>query len=718
MTDDKVISNVSVCISKELERRGYSKHKLVTTSWLVKIREFVENQERGTQPLFNTGSNAEGTDVTGSDRDSMVVFPNCVVTTGNDVTKFSEKNHVFLMDQDNTRPCYTKLILLRERVGLDPNDLFQCLGGKERLCVEVEMDRYLLSSKTFTELVTRHMSGLQSSTNHILSSFHVHGPCATFDNTVGKKKFETDFAYCLPCRSYTREALAFRSRSRQNTWPPETLIKNCFEHGCHIVAVGDKASPSQSVEWRISFALLERELVWSLNDTQCKCYTILKMLLKMHIDKLAPDELSSYALKTLIFWCAETEDPSFWKKENLLSCIYHCLAKLHAYISDKRLPHFIVPENNLLTSKFLDDKVHNDVTKLTLEMTNWHWSKLLQCYPLSALNSVWEEVNHDVSLFMRVSRHPNVAIPFYQDCVSFRALQSLYLDINSYLATSDDLLNMLESFKAVKVEGEGNDILDFGICALTYRISDCLRNASCPAENYTSSNIKEDILYQRTETKLAPRLPPSSGIIDSRNLKSVLGPDVCTVSLRSALNLVIFQKFADAEKLLLKVLDSYEPHVMYIGLCGPEELELIEHACYTSTSRKMSLLEKVQRLLAFDFTICKRDTVTPFLKREQLFWNEDDVPMCIHPKIMTYYLCFLSAFGQGEQEKAESFTYALSMNVHGMYKNKNLYSYIAWNLLGHCYFLKKSYRKAFKAFCNSLKSKPYHNPALYYMGQC
>ncbi|XP_045157587.2 uncharacterized protein LOC123523901 [Mercenaria mercenaria] len=744
MTDEEaIVKEVSTRISKELERKGHSKHKLETTSWLVNIRENVGNKERGTQPLFLTGSNAEGTDITGSDRDTMVVFPNCIIVADNKEAEIQQDNNVFLMVQDGTRPCYTKLQILHESRNHDKNDLFQRLGGKEKLCVLDEMGRYFFSSEMFTEQVTHHVSSLtQSSDNHIVSSFHVHGPCATFDNIVGKTQFDTDFAYCIPCNILPTEAYDFIRRNRQYNWPPENLIRKHLSQGCHVVSVGDKASPAHSVEWRISFALLERELVWGLNDTQCKCYIILKMLLKMYLDKLAPDELSSFALKTVIFWCAETEGPSLWKEENLLCCVFHCLSKLQSYVAEKNLPHFIVPGNNLLATKFEDAETRAKVTEQLSEMTKWHWSKLLQCPALSELKLQWDELDHDVKLFLRCSRHPNISVLFYRDIVTFRGCQSLYMDINSYLATTDNLQNMLQSFKSTKVDERGRDVLEFGSNALSFKMEHIQRKThdvkavavkdTCEATVSAADQVERTLYERVTVSEHTGNILPCKSQSVERSLlseyihnqqefsarRTVNSPDVCTGDLQAALNFLLCRRFEKAEEILRKVLAAYQPHVVYLGMCGPEEADMIEYACYTSTSGELSLFDKVRKLLAFDFTICKRDHVTPFLQQEQLFWNEDAVPVCIHPRIMTYYLYFLSALGQGQEGRAFGCLFALSMNVNSMCKNTNLYSYIAWNILGQCFFLMKEYSQALRAFCNSLKSKPFHNPALYYIGQC
>lgn len=88
---------------------------------------------------------------------------------------------------------------------------------------------------------------------------------------------------------------------------------------CHVVAVGDKISQHSSLEWRISYLLWERELVWSFNDTQLQCFVLLKSLLIKFIDPIVSEKLSSYHMKTVVFWESETIDDNCWRREFLLT---------------------------------------------------------------------------------------------------------------------------------------------------------------------------------------------------------------------------------------------------------------------------------------------------------------------------------------------------------------------------------------------------------------
>ncbi|MEW8544669.1 MAG: hypothetical protein AB2693_14175, partial [Candidatus Thiodiazotropha sp.] len=248
---------------------------------------------------------------------------------------------------------------------------------------------WYLSSQKFAENLNKHVSdALDSTATHHISSIRLHGPCASFDNIVGKAKFDVDFAYSLRCPYLPEETKQWFTRKRKFKWPSDEMLKACETYGCDVVAIGDKSSAMCHLEWRISYARIERELVWSLSDTQCKCYVLLKTILKQYVDELAPEELSSYALKTMLFWFAEETDATLWKEEYLLNRTATCLSKFLEYVESRQLPHYISPTNNILLSKFQDSATHRKVIEFLSETHTWHWSQFFNCRILSTLQTL------------------------------------------------------------------------------------------------------------------------------------------------------------------------------------------------------------------------------------------------------------------------------------------------------------------------------------------
>ena len=729
--NEDTLRQVSLCISKELEKQGYGANKLKMQRSVINLLEYIENNDRQGQPLFNTGSNAEGVDVFGSDRDAMIVFPNVtVISNTNELNgcKISRLNHVFVMVQDGVQAGYTKLRL--ERQGERTDDLYSRLGGTETFCETDGDGHWYLSSQKFKEILSKHVSSsLDSTATHQISAVHLHGPCASFDNVVGITKFDVDFAYSLRCPYLPEEAEQWFTRKRKFNWPSDEILKSCETYGCDIVAIGDKTSPMSQLEWRISYARIERELVWSLNDTQCKCYVLLKTILKEYVDELAPEELSSYALKTMLFWFAEDTNETFWKEENLLNCTTTCLLKLLQCVNSKQLPHYVSPKNNILLTKFQDSTMHRKVIEFLTDTQTWHWSRFFNCRILSALQTLWGVYKIDVRSFLRYSRHANLKPMFYKDLISFRSLQTLYMSMNVYYLTVSKCQTLNELLEKAP-ECIDEDIVNFMKIAAKARL--ILNDSHTPetteaiGKGVLMTENRRDELQTTSTTEFNKISDNKNQNIDSRRqnmnrCSKITSPDICTESLHMAVRYFMAQKYEAAEAELEATLSSFRPHSLYIGMCGPEEVgedETLEYLCYVTSGGNLSLLEKAQQCLCLDFIVTKNDIVPPILQKEQKIWEENEVPICVHPRIMTYYLLVLTFYYQDRLDESKQCLWSLSMHVRFTDKRATLYAHIAWNMLGHCYLLHKKNKLAFLAFQESLKRKLLFNPALSLIGVC
>jgi hypothetical protein len=129
------------------------------------------------------------------------------------------------------------------------------------------------------------------------------------------------------------------------------LIQSEVKKGCHVVPIGHPYSPNCESEWRLSFSVVERTLVWSFNDTHRKCYVLLQTHCLQFIGKSLPDVLCSYHMKTLMFWSIEESDTHEWCTENLLNNLLLCISRLRQWISEGNVPSYFIPGNNLVDYK-------------------------------------------------------------------------------------------------------------------------------------------------------------------------------------------------------------------------------------------------------------------------------------------------------------------------------------------------------------------------------
>ena len=126
------------------------------------------------------------------------------------------------------------------------------------------------------------------------------------------------------------------------------------DFGFHLVAVGHPNSATKLLEWRISFSIAERTLVWSFSHVQMQCYALMKIILKQFIKvRCSPENqvLCSYFIKTFLFWKYETTEANFWREDNLRECINFLLAEFYKCIREGVLNHYFIPRFNLLSVK-------------------------------------------------------------------------------------------------------------------------------------------------------------------------------------------------------------------------------------------------------------------------------------------------------------------------------------------------------------------------------
>ena len=204
--------------------------------------------------------------------------------------------------------------------------------------------KYDLRSSTFRSKVVILYQSLPASVAAV-----EHGPCATFSQF--KRKF--DYVLCLPCHNWPDVALPWSFRCRQKRWPPESVVSMIIKIGCHVVPISSQPSDSErDAEWRISFAAAERQLVYAMSHCQFVCYGFLKLILKELINENdSLPCLTSYSIKTVMFWVIQNNSHLQWIPCNLLTCLWTCFKLLIFWVYKGECPNFFIPQNNMFRVK-------------------------------------------------------------------------------------------------------------------------------------------------------------------------------------------------------------------------------------------------------------------------------------------------------------------------------------------------------------------------------
>ena len=336
---------------------------------------------------YFTGSKAEGLDLPGSDLDFMFDRNNItnikVIQSLDENMDPSPNVSTFFMSTENVCPGFALLEYLSQHHNLMHQFLYQACqikNGIQYLSSDLIVQNYvhIVSSAPITLKVNR------------------QGPSAeiwTLCNDLSDSGIDSVFS--IHCPFWPNECLEWIHRPRQFSWPTSQDISSIIDFGFHLVPIGHPNSDTKQMEWRLSFSMPERTLVWSFNHVQIQCYAVMKILLKEFIKvRCNPQNqvLCSYFIKTFLFWKYETTELNFWCENNLRECIMYLLAEFSKCIQEGVLRHYFIPRFNLLAVKLtpaaqtellqlLDIIIQSDISILKECLTLQNvWSEFLQCH--------------------------------------------------------------------------------------------------------------------------------------------------------------------------------------------------------------------------------------------------------------------------------------------------------------------------------------------------
>lgn len=176
----------------------------------------------------------------------------------------------------------------------------------------------------------------------------VHGPSLT--STIGP--VSCDQVVCIAMKTWPPSALPFVQRC--HSWPKPQVLNIITKNGCHLVPTGHTNGNHEEEEWRISFSVAEKILVDSMSHCQFLLYGMMKVFLSEVINKDLEEKdqsISSYHIKTAIFWSLHHNTFSECHPRNFMQCFWICFKLVIQWVYEGVCPNFFIPENNLFLGK-------------------------------------------------------------------------------------------------------------------------------------------------------------------------------------------------------------------------------------------------------------------------------------------------------------------------------------------------------------------------------
>jgi hypothetical protein len=243
----------------------------------------------------------------------------------------------------------------------------------------------------------------------------INGPAHTLHSkTQSGITRTTDVVNTISYDTWPDSANSFITRHKPNNWPSKSMLKDIKRQGCDVVPVGHHDSKDKDIQWRISFPG-ERSLLFELTDVQILCYALIKLILKENLNTSQSEVVSSFHIKSVIFWCVE-RCPCQWVDSNYINCLHICLSKLIQMIKARHIPHYIIERRNLFNSKMTEtmsrEIVHvlskYDTTRIFKLGAFEHVNTLVNCYDVqlkqvtlqSTIMAVFNSYLHSFSFFV------------------------------------------------------------------------------------------------------------------------------------------------------------------------------------------------------------------------------------------------------------------------------------------------------------------------------
>ena len=632
-----------------------------------RIHDCMESCARNTGTYF-TGSKAEGLDLPGSDYDYMwdindVYNIRVAQTQDTRGVTSSPYTATLLLCTNNVQPGFALLrwlsspslpLLLRSTQNINEfPHLSSFLFVRECLHSSNPDNGYIRaiqgpSIEYWTEFCDRSQSGIDS-----VPSIH--------------------------CPFWPSDAEEWLHRPRHCGWPTPVDITHIINFGCHLVPIGYPLSSSKEMEWRISFSVAERILVWSFNHVQIQCYAVMKIILKEFIKvRCSPTNrvLCSYFIKTFLFWKFELTESTFWRSDNFHACISFLLVEFTKCIRDRKLPHYFFPKFNLLYAK-LTREAQKELLQL-LETAKEHDIAILR--ECNTLRKVWSQfitTNVNINQVTRIMKNTNI---IRNDHCMIKHADLCYHAYNRSTHTSRN------PSVATGIIAQ----LTTGIIAGQY--ATCLTSLVL-RYHMCNSNIPHRVLGNREVYKLHQIVHSDAASID-----------VSTCKLWYAMVLLMRKDYAACLRTVNNVLSRIPPFALYTSALilqsSRESKSLYEHVYLQSDAY---VVERARTSWLSDIFFYKDmlyNINLPFAINVELFFSNEMYAVYVSPFIFTYYLMFLCHHKLHQFDDRDRALRLLVDTVNNPEQRGLLY-YHSLNIAGHCLLLAGQRNRARQMFIAS-----------------
>ena len=630
-----------------------------------KISDCIESINPDNVNVYFTGSKAEGLNLPGSDRDYMIDINNLydieVSESLQDLVRSTRRNKLLVIT-DNVPPAFAmlKCVTLQDPLLL-------------RAAVPMNNESYL-SSQQFVS--SPWWQSDQTKTSRI------QGPSVeVWGEYADTSKSGDDNVPSILCKCWPTSAAEWKDRPRHYGWPSQRDKEYIEQFGCHLVPIGYPLSTRKSLQWRLSFSIAERTLVWSFNHTQLQCYAVMKIILKEYVKMKCSEKhksvLCSYFIKTFLFWQFERTYQSFWQITNLSGCIISLLREFHICIQAGVLRHYFVPHFNLFQIKLTPD-AQTEILHIFGKVIETGISIIGQCISLSGVYSNFLTIRERRHCVERTTKiHKRRILNNDEITMSFIS-RRMFVLINKIRRTYESIFAAL-----VRLNAEENAPASLSVLIFK-RL--CLLIATRKLY-YSSHQCNRYVYYHMT--------------ILSRN---VYRTDIASSKLWLATFLLQQGDYCRSLQNVNDVLSSIPPYALYdscIDIRSGEDSKQLYIDRYCGRNTDILCRAKEAWLLDMEITHSEYSFVPRAIQIE-LDHCDPSVGVDISPFIYAYYLMFLCYHGLGQYDNRDRALRQLVDTANDT-ERCGVALHHSYNIAGHCLLMAGNVDMARDMFLESVR---------------
>ena len=626
----------------------------------------------------------------GSDDDYMLdindIFNLEVIQSSREAS--NQSANTVILCTENVRPGFALLRLPRVTLGL------ACATEKIN-------DVHYLSSK----LMVQGEFKMHNFSRYLIDQFcslKRQGP--SLEQTIIKDREGIDNVESIHCAFWPNVASEWRRRLRHFGWPKPSDISTIVGFGCHLVAAGHPHSETKSTEWRISFSIAERTLVWSFNHIQMQCYALMKIILKQFIKKRCSPQnqvLCSYFIKTFLFWKFEATDLNFWRVDNLRECIMYLLHEFVNCLREGLLSHYFIPKFNLLSVKLIH-QAQSELLQLFDVVIQNDISILKEC---RTLQTIWSTLLYTDENQIRTLTHIK-EINFLKND-GFMAIIFSNLLIMFYTSSFDSIQNVGK--KALSSDSWFKEFSDF--CKSGgFPISSLVLESSIGQIQtlQCKTDLKSMIITQLLLEKcIKSFIDPNSGNKNVYKLskmcnKELSSLDISTSKLWYAIILLNKRDFTSALSIINQLLSDIPPFAIFVirhdSFLLPETSQLYVNMFMNSGSTPKERARKAW-LIPLHFEKCMTDML-PLAIQIELYFSGPNIFVTIQPLVLAYYLAFQCYHELGQYDHRDNALRQLVDLVNNDAEKVASHER-SFNIAGHCLLIAGDIARARDMFIRS-----------------